>query len=131
MFQRHYLQRASVDGLINLLVGQRMERGHGDVEQGKRPLERRLRGEAHVALQQVHLRQVDRNHLRTERESHIRGFFASALRSMNYASCLYSVSLKPRGPPLRRGREFLSCHFLMESGRRSEYMKLNEAGSAR
>lgn len=61
-----YLQRAGVDGLVDLLVGQRVERGHGHVEQRQRPLERGLRGEAHVALQQVHLRQVDRDHLREE-----------------------------------------------------------------
>lgn len=63
VFEGHYLQRTRVDGLINLLISQRMKRGHGHIEQRERPLERRLRGEAHVALQQIHLRQVDWNHL--------------------------------------------------------------------
>lgn len=63
-----YLQRAGVNGLVNLLISQRVERGHGHVEQRQRPLERRLRGKAHVALQQVDLRQVDRDHLRRETE---------------------------------------------------------------
>ncbi|TNN84858.1 hypothetical protein EYF80_004903 [Liparis tanakae] len=61
---RRRFNRPGVDGLVDLLVVERVERGHGHVEQRERPLERRLRGEAHVALQQVHLRQVDWNHLR-------------------------------------------------------------------
>lgn len=78
-FWSGYLQRAGVDGLVDLLVGQRVERGHGHVEQRQRPLERGLRGEAHVALQQVHLRQVDRDHLsegdRERRRSEVCFFF--------------------------------------------------------
>lgn len=66
-----YLQRSGVDGLVDLLVGQRVQRGQGHVEQRQCPLERGLRGEAHVALQQVDLGQVDGNHLRTQAQTPI------------------------------------------------------------
>lgn len=52
----------------------------------------------------------------------------SALQNMNNASCLYRTSPTiPCGLPQRRECELINCHFLMESGSTSEYMKLNES----
>lgn len=53
-FQRA-LHRSAVDGLVDLLVGERVQGGQSHVEQRQGPLERRLRREAHVTLQKVNL----------------------------------------------------------------------------
>lgn len=52
-----------VDGLKELLVGQRVQRGQRHVEDGQRALEGRLGHELHVALQLVELRNRDGHHL--------------------------------------------------------------------
>lgn len=57
------LQGAGVDGLVDLLVCEWVQRCQGHIEEGQGPLEGGLRGEAHVALQQVNLSQADGNHL--------------------------------------------------------------------
>ncbi len=57
------LDRAAVDGLVDLLVGERMQWSQGHVEQRQGSVEGRLREEAHVTLQEVHLGQTDRHHL--------------------------------------------------------------------
>lgn len=48
-----------IDGLEDVLVSQGMQGGHGHVQEGHDPVKGRLRGELHVALQQVDLRQGD------------------------------------------------------------------------
>lgn len=56
-------REAGVDGLEELLVGQRVQRGQRHVEDGQRALEGRLGHELHVALQLVELRDGDGHHL--------------------------------------------------------------------
>lgn len=53
---------------VYLLVCQRVQGRHSDVEQGQDPLKRRLGGKPHVELQQIDLRKTHRNHLRTHND---------------------------------------------------------------
>lgn len=92
-----------------------MQRGHSHIEQRQGSLERGLCGEAHVALQQVHLCQVDWDHLRNKGTEWIviRIWLGSALRCMNNVSCLYGASSAfPHGYALNGECEFINCHFL-------------------
>lgn len=53
-----------------LLVGQRVKRRHGNVEQWQNSLKRRQGGKPHVELQQVDFCQTHRNHLQIYTHTH-------------------------------------------------------------